>query len=197
MKNHTSRWLSFHEAVDLISQPNESFDEAWFRLRDRIVIGAVRTHSEIRIEDFRDGSASHVERDSPIPITIFSCGEATFNHGLEESILFTGWLLEEQIPIYISLIGASICRADINDMLPLPYRSVQRSFVGRPPSIWWADFAEELAFYIFDKGPPDRHGNGQGIVVQAVLDRMAERGCDIPDRSSITTVVQKVLDRIS
>lgn len=74
----------------------------------------------------------------------------------------------------------------------------KRSRAGRKPAAWWPAFATELAVYIHEIGvPPGSGSDGQGDIIKAVQERMAEAGHEsIPDRTSAQSVVQAILDRL-
>ena len=63
---------------------------------------------------------------------------------------------------------------------------------GRPPAIWWPDFAEELAFYIHENGVPET----QEALMKAVFDALAKQGKPEPSRTQVQPVVRQLLDRL-
>lgn len=68
---------------------------------------------------------------------------------------------------------------------------------GRPAAGWWPDFAAELAIYVHEEGVPEGNDTeGQGMIIDAVLSRLAERGAREPSRASIQPVVNDVLRRL-
>ncbi len=68
---------------------------------------------------------------------------------------------------------------------------------GRPPANWWPDFAEELAYYIFDRGIPEGQGHdGQSEIMNVVFERMTGSGKLEPTRATVQPVINAVLRRI-
>lgn len=63
---------------------------------------------------------------------------------------------------------------------------------GRRPANWWPDFAEELAFYIFEHGLPETQQN----LIEAMQLAVASRGKPEPSRSQIQPVVRALFTRI-
>lgn len=67
---------------------------------------------------------------------------------------------------------------------------------GRSSALWWPDFAEELALFIYEEGLPEGAGaEGQSQVINGVFGRMAERGVGEPSRTSVQPVISAVLQR--
>ncbi|MEA1072186.1 hypothetical protein [Sphingomonas sp. LY160] len=66
---------------------------------------------------------------------------------------------------------------------------------GRPSAGWWPAFAEELAVYVHDLGPPD--SGGQAQMMRDIFDRLARRGISEPGRSSVQPVIARVLRRLN
>lgn len=64
---------------------------------------------------------------------------------------------------------------------------------GRKPANWWPDFAEELAFYIHEKGRPET----QEALIAAVFDGLARQGRPEPSRTQVQPVVRQLLDRLA
>lgn len=80
-------------------------------------------------------------------------------------------------------------KADDETKQPLPKR-------GRKPATWWPAFAEELAAYVHEQGlPPGTGADGQGDVIEAVLQALSDRGFDA-SRTTIQPVVQALLNRL-
>lgn len=63
---------------------------------------------------------------------------------------------------------------------------------GRAPANWWPDFAEELAFYIHENGPPET----QEALIKAVFGAMVQRGKGEPSRTQVQPVVKKLFTRL-
>lgn len=88
---------------------------------------------------------------------------------------------------------------NVEDMRRL-YPNVQidegRSRAGRQPAHWWPAFAEELAIYLHDEGPPPGIGSeGSEQVIDAVLARLSDRDITA-SRTSIQPVVVSALRRL-
>ncbi|MFC3175411.1 hypothetical protein ACFOD9_14225 [Novosphingobium bradum] len=72
-----------------------------------------------------------------------------------------------------------------------------RSGKGRPAANWWPAFAEELAVYLHDSGPPQGTGTeGQSEMLAEIFRRMNERGHGEPSRSTVQPVINAVLQRV-
>jgi len=72
-----------------------------------------------------------------------------------------------------------------------------RSGKGRPAANWWPAFAEELAVYLHDSGPPQGTGTeGQSEMLAVIFRRMNERGHGEPSRSTVQPVINAVLQRV-
>jgi len=191
------QWIPIVDAAELIRESAESTADAWTRLQVRLANGTVRTRATSCLSEWSDGWDATVQHDQPIPRSILLLDDLKLPTGNAEPIVYCSWRTEEQADLTVTLHGASLLLSDIEDMLRGAMPQKKRSTAGRPPATWWADFAEELAVYIHDAGPPSGTGaTGQGTVVKAILDRLAKKRQDAPDRSSISPVVQNVLDRI-
>ena len=60
----------------------------------------------------------------------------------------------------------------------------------------WPAWVAELALHIHTKGYPDGTGSqGQGDLIKAVADALAERGIETLSRTTVQPVIQAVLDR--
>lgn len=71
-----------------------------------------------------------------------------------------------------------------------------RSKGGRPPANWWPDFAEELAWYVYEVGFPAGEGrDGQSEMIEAIFERMAAAGKPEATRTTIQSVINALLDR--
>lgn len=72
---------------------------------------------------------------------------------------------------------------------PIPSR-------GRKAASWWPLFAEEIAVYVHEVGIPGGVASeGQGEVIDAVLQRLSDRGIEA-SRTTIQPVVQAIIDRL-
>ena len=69
---------------------------------------------------------------------------------------------------------------------------VSQGTKGRPPANWWPDFAEELAVFVHDNGPPET----QEALIARVLDALAKQGKPEPGRTQIQPVIRRLFDRI-
>lgn len=75
--------------------------------------------------------------------------------------------------------------------------SQTKARTGRPMATWWPDFAEELAVYLHDCGVPEGEDSaGQSAFINAICNRLAQRGKAEPSRSAVQPVVNRVLKRI-
>lgn len=63
---------------------------------------------------------------------------------------------------------------------------------GRPPAKWWPDFAEELAVFIHDNGPPET----QEALISGIQSAMTAAGKDEPSRAQIQPVIRAVFSRL-
>jgi len=80
--------------------------------------------------------------------------------------------------------------------LPAPANPEARTWRGRKPAAWWPAFAEELAIHIHENGIPEGTGSdGQGEIINALLQRLADRGHDA-SRTTIQPVIQSVIARL-
>lgn len=192
------QWIPIVDAAELIRQSAESTEDALTRLQVRLANGTVRTRATSCLSEWSDGSEATLEYGQPIPRSILLLNDLKLPTNNAEPIVCSSWRAEERADLTVTLHGATLLRSDIEDLLLLgAMPQKRRSTAGRPPATWWADFAEELAVYIHDTGPPPGTGaTGQGTVVKAILDQLAKKRPDAPDRSSIAPVVQNVLDRI-
>ena len=74
--------------------------------------------------------------------------------------------------------------------------SATRKSGGRPQSAAWPQWIAELSLYIHENGYPLGEGaQGQEAIINAVADRLAERGLPCPSRSTVQAAVQALLDR--
>lgn len=63
---------------------------------------------------------------------------------------------------------------------------------GRSPANWWPDFAEELAVYLHDNGPPET----QEAMIAGVQLAMVAKGKPEPSRTQIQPVIRAIFARI-
>lgn len=102
--------------------------------------------------------------------------------------------------------GVQFRRTDIEAILPKvvePMPSTASAIQppargsGRRASELWPDWVAELAAHVHDRGVPDGTGaQGQEVLIRAVADRLASRGCAAPGRATVQPVVQAVLKRL-
>lgn len=100
--------------------------------------------------------------------------------------------------------GVEFCVEDIRRWMPgfapeMASQQEDRSAAtrrGRRPANWWPAFAEELAIYLHDQGPPPGEGSeGSEQVIEAVLARLSDRDITA-NRTSIQPVVVAALRRL-
>lgn len=117
--------------------------------------------------------------------------------------------------------GVEFCRSDILGMLPadlrrkvaaaadashgaaVPQAGVGTDQLGTKSSATsrrlkdpWPAWVAELTFHIHESGYPNGEGSqGQGELISAVADALAERGIESLGRTTVQPIVQAVLDR--
>lgn len=73
---------------------------------------------------------------------------------------------------------------------------MSRSVGGRPPASWWPAFAEELAFYLHENGPPPGIGaQGSDQMIEAILTALSNRDIEA-GRTTIQPVIRSLLARL-
>jgi hypothetical protein len=85
-------------------------------------------------------------------------------------------------------------RLDYQDAAGAVSRQSDRSVSLR--SKYWPDWIAELVCYCHDEGfPPGEDSQGQEAIINAVAQRLAERGLESPSRAAVQPMVQATLDR--
>lgn len=186
-------WLPVKDVLKRIAQPRENPQDVWARLVERLKSGTVRTRVTIWQERELDADPE-TRRDYEFPGGVWA---QISHHELKDEasglVELRGAHPDDNSPITIGLHGTAIFAPDIADWVDSPV-SPSGTGAGRPPSKWWPVFAEELAIFIHDEGYDDTTPAAR--VTSAILDRMAERGCDTPDPRTVKPVVRAVLERL-
>jgi hypothetical protein len=185
-------WISLRDALKRMAQPREPIENVWAGLSGRLSSGNVRTRAVIWHEDHFE-SARETRHDDEIPGSYWTYLN---HHELKEVVgglvILRGSSPEDNRPVAVEAHGLHLNAEDLYDLLGPHGKSGRRP--GRPPGNWWSDFAEELTIYLYEGEFSAATPVAQ--VSKAVLDRMAERGCEAPDPQTVGPTVRRVLDRL-
>lgn len=132
-----------------------------------------------------------------------SDGDWQIEHALWETGDFKVHLERDFSVVRLSVVGLQFDRLALEKAFTGRIESVgsiavgeRRKSGGRPQSAAWPIWIAELVHYIHENGYPAGEGaQGQETVINAIADRLAERGAPCLSRSTVQAAVQAALDR--
>jgi hypothetical protein len=183
---------NFISLADVMERLETSRDpgDAWSALLDRLKTGVVETRAAVIRLIYRDGD-SEVERDAKVDASVWAEYHNVRAVDPKAGRINAEYEHPDDGLVTVELHGLQLVEGDVADIL----RESKIDKRGRLPGAFWPAFAEELAVWAHDTGPPSLGTPVIGVIDQ-IFDRMSARGIEPPVSRTVQDAVRRAIERM-